>query len=156
MFQNIVWATDGSESADRALAYAKQLASQSGAKLYAFHGEEHLVGSRSAGVPVRADEPDLKSKIRMQVETARKEGLNASFETVYCAAGGTPHHLADFAQTVEADVIVVGTRGRSPLAGALLGSVTQELLHVAPCPVLAVPPATVPARKEEEHAVAGA
>ena len=156
MFTNIVWATDGSESADRALAYAKELASRSGARLYAFHAEEHLVGGRSAGVPVLADEPDLKSKIRQQVVTAREEGLDASFESVYCAAGRTPHHVADFAAEVGADVIVVGTHGRSPLAGALLGSVTQGLLHVAACPVLAVPPAAALAQREEAHAVADA
>ncbi len=45
-------------------------------------------------------------------------------------------------------MIVVGTRGRSPLAGLLAGSVAQRLLHVAPCPVLAVP-AAVPAPADE-------
>jgi nucleotide-binding universal stress UspA family protein len=38
-----------------------------------------------------------------------------------------------------ADVVVVGTRGHTAIGGLLLGSVTQRLLHVAPCPVLAVP-----------------
>lgn len=154
MFRSIVWATDGSESADRALAYAKELASSSGGKLYAFHSDEHLAGGRSAGVPVLADEPDLKSKIRTQVDTARSEGFDASFETVTCTAGRTPHTVAEFAESVAADVIVVGTRGRSPLAGALLGSVTQGLLHSAPCPVLAVPPTAVATPKDESLAVA--
>ena len=47
--------------------------------------------------------------------------------------------LADHARAGDADVIVVGTRGRTTLAGLLLGSVTQRLMHVSPCPVLAVP-----------------
>jgi nucleotide-binding universal stress UspA family protein len=47
--------------------------------------------------------------------------------------------VADIAHEDDADVIVVGTRGHSPLVGALVGSVTQRLLHIAPCPVIAVP-----------------
>ena len=47
--------------------------------------------------------------------------------------------IADVAHESDADLIVVGTRGHGRVAGMLLGSVTQRLLHVAPCPVLAVP-----------------
>jgi nucleotide-binding universal stress UspA family protein len=39
----------------------------------------------------------------------------------------------------ESDAIVVGTRGHTPIAGLLVGSVTQRLLHIAPCPVIVVP-----------------
>jgi nucleotide-binding universal stress UspA family protein len=46
---------------------------------------------------------------------------------------------AEIARAVGADVIVVGIRGHTQLAGLLLGSITQRLLHVAPCPVLAIP-----------------
>ena len=156
MFKNIVWATDGSESADHALAYAKDLASRSDAKLYAVHSDEHFAGGRASGIPVRVDEDELLSTLRAQVEAARSEGFDASLETVHCTAGRTSRAIADFAQSVAADVIVVGTRGHSPLAGALLGSVTQGLLHSAPCPVLAVGPTAVAAQKDEALAVAGA
>jgi hypothetical protein len=49
------------------------------------------------------------------------------------------HEIADVAREVGADLIVIGTRGHTPIAGLSLGSVTLRLLHVAPCPVLAVP-----------------
>jgi nucleotide-binding universal stress UspA family protein len=48
--------------------------------------------------------------------------------------------IAEIAVEVDGDVIVVGTRGHSAFSGAILGSITQRLLHFAHCPVLAVPP----------------
>lgn len=150
MFRTIVWATDGSESSDSALAYAKELASSPGAALHAVHGEEHITGGRSAGYTVHADEDDVEARLRAQVDAVRAEGLTASFQIVRCSAGKAPDAIADYARTVGADVIVAGTRGHSRLAGALLGSVTQGLLHEAHCPVLVVPPRSRAPRAAEE------
>jgi nucleotide-binding universal stress UspA family protein len=49
------------------------------------------------------------------------------------------HALAELATERDARLIVVGTRGESPLRGALLGSVPHKLLHLADRPVLVVP-----------------
>ena len=54
--------------------------------------------------------------------------------------GGPAHAIEEVAAEADADLIVAGTRGHSPVAGLLLGSVTQRLLHIARRPVLAVPP----------------
>lgn len=141
MFKTIVWATDGSEAADRALPFAKELATGDGRSLVVVHSKEHFVGGRAGGYPVLADEDELEAKIRAQVEQARKDGLDATLQLVTGAAGHTAHVIADAASEAGADVIVVGTRGHAPVAGLLLGSVTQRLLHIAHCPVLAVPAA---------------
>jgi len=61
------------------------------------------------------------------------------------------HMIVGAAKEVGADMIIVGTRGHSPIAGLLLGSVTQRLLHVSPCPVLAVPDSAHPAAAEPER-----
>ncbi len=138
MFKTIVWATDGSAAADRALPYAKALVAAENGKLVAVHGEEHFVG-RASPYPVLADEDELKAKIQEQVEEARREGLDASLRIVAGTAPGAAHMIADVAREVGADAIVAGTRGHAPVAGRLIGSVTQRLLHIAPCPVLVVP-----------------
>lgn len=141
MFTRIVWATDGSEAADRALPFAKALATGDGRSLVVVHAKERFVGGRGGGYPVLADEDELEAKIRSQVDQAHAEGLDASLRLGGGSAGHTAHIIADVAREVGADVIVVGTRGHSPVAGLLLGGVTQRLLHIAPCPVLAVPAA---------------
>jgi nucleotide-binding universal stress UspA family protein len=114
MFKTIVWATDGSDAADRAMPYAKMLAASSDGALVVVHTEE--------------------------LSTGRASGYS----------------VFDVARDVGADVIVVGTRGRGPLAGLLVGSVTQRLLHVAPCPVLAVPIGEHAAEHEPERESAAA
>jgi nucleotide-binding universal stress UspA family protein len=139
MLKAIIWATDGSEAADRALQFAKELATGEGRSLVVVHGKEHFVGGRGSGYPVLADEDELEAKIRAQVDQLREEGIDATFQLVSGAAGRAAHLIVDAAREVGADVIVVGTRGHAPVAGLLLGSVTQRLLHIAPCPVLAVP-----------------
>lgn len=155
MFKTIVWATDGSEAADRALPYAKALAEGDGRSLVVVHSEEHFLG-RASAYPVLADEDELKTKIRRQVDEARSEGLDATFKPVTGTAPHAAHMIADVAREVGADVIIVGTRGHAPVAGLLLGSVTQRLLHIAPCPVLAVPSEKQMGAREPERESAAA
>jgi nucleotide-binding universal stress UspA family protein len=140
MFKVIVWASDGSEHADRALECARGLTDEGSARLIAVHVKEITVG-RGAGYPVQLDEEEVERKIQDQVKDLKDTGLNATYEQLGATAGGAAHALADAAKEAGADLIVVGTRGQGPISGLLLGSVTNRLLHVAPCPVLAVPPA---------------
>jgi nucleotide-binding universal stress UspA family protein len=139
MFEKIVWATDGSEAADRALESAKALALAGHGTLVVVHCKETFVG-RAGGYPLLADETELVEKIRAQAEELTREGFDVDVELTTAVAAGAAHAIADVADRLGADVIVVGTRGHTPFAGLLLGSVTQRLLHIARCPVLAVPP----------------
>jgi nucleotide-binding universal stress UspA family protein len=139
MFKVIIWASDGSEHADRALEYARGLAEASSARLIVVHVKEIIAG-RAGGYPVQVDEEEVEQKIQGQVKDLKDAGLNVSFEEHGTTAGGAAHAIADAAKEAGADLIVVGTRGQGPISGLLLGSVTHRLLHVAPSPVLAVPP----------------
>ena len=147
MFKTVVWATDGSEAADLALPFVKSLATEGGAAIVVAHVEETFVG-RAGGYPLRADAPDIVAKIESQVEELSGAGVNARRLMLSGHAGGAAHRIAEAAQEVGADLIVVGTRGHTAFAGLLLGSVTQRLLHVAPCPVLAIPGSGQPGKAE--------
>ena len=138
MFTTVLWATDGSEAADRALPCAKLLASEPDATLVVVHCLEVMSG-RAAGNPVYADEEQLLAKIRAQVDDLREQGFDVRLEIGRGGPFGAAHMIADTACALGADVIVVGTRGHGALSGLLLGSVTQRLLHISSFPVLAIP-----------------
>jgi nucleotide-binding universal stress UspA family protein len=141
MFKTILWATDGSEAAARALPYALGLTEADEAKLVVVYAREIFVG-RGGGYPLFADESELREKIGRQVEELRSGGLDASFIVRTCNAGHTARTIAEVAKEIEADLILVGTHGYGRVAGLMVGSVTQGLLHEGVCPVLAIPTGT--------------
>ena len=140
MFNNVVWATDGSAHADRALEYAEQLVPRDGGTLHVVHIVEKLVGGRVAGLDANLKEGETEAKIRDQARAAEHDGFHVELHVAAGRSGEIFRGIAEEAAAAGGDVIVVGTRGRSPVVGAVIGSVTQRLLHVAGCPVLAVPP----------------
>jgi nucleotide-binding universal stress UspA family protein len=139
LFKVIIWATDGSSGAERALPFAKGLAQAHGARLIVVHVNEFAVG-KGGGLPVKFNEDEVQAAIRKQVEELKQEGLDATLQLADVAVGGAAHVIAEIADKGGADLIVAGTRGYGPLVGLLLGSVTHRLLHIVHCPVLVVPP----------------
>jgi nucleotide-binding universal stress UspA family protein len=151
MFETIVWATDGSEVADSALPLVRQLAAAHGSKIVVFHVNELFRGGRAGGGSVLADEPELHAKIEARIADLRDEGFSAELKVESTHRSGIAQLIANAASENEADVIVIGTHGRGVAATALLGSVAKGLLHVAPCPVLAIPPVRIaPVTKASE------
>jgi nucleotide-binding universal stress UspA family protein len=143
MFKKIMWATDGSAAADAALPQVRELASMNGAStpVVVYHCEETYVGPRAYGLDVNADEPETITKIKQQARELEQEGLDVETEiqSMHSLSGIAAHDIADAAKKDGADLIIVGTRGHTTIGGLLLGSTTQRLLQLAPCPVLAVP-----------------
>ena len=141
MFSNILWATDGSAHADRALDYATRLADAEHGQVHAVHIIETIVGGRVAGQHAFLNEDQIEAKIKARAERISAEhGIQTTVLMTPSGISNIADCIAKIATDVGADLIVVGTRGRSSIGGLVLGSVTQRLLHVASCPVLAVPP----------------
>lgn len=137
MFNKVVWATDGSQPADEALATLKTIMNGSDAEIVAVHCREVTVpGKGGGGFPVNANEDELQSKIERQTQEL---GDRAQLRMARGMVGEAAQMIAEIADEEGADLIVAGTRGHTLLGGLLVGSVTQRLLRIAPCPVLVVP-----------------
>jgi nucleotide-binding universal stress UspA family protein len=151
MSKIVVLGLDGSPDSVRAIPYAVEQAGDGGT-IVAVHVREVLVG-RAGGMPLIANEDEIEPDVRRQVEDMRSADVSAGLKVVSAVAGGPAHVIADIAREENADVIVIGTRGHSQIASLIIGSVTHKLLHMTPCPVLAVPPAATgaaPANAESD------
>ena len=138
MFKTIVWATDGSETAEHALPFALELVERDSAKLVVVHIRELVVG-RMGGYPVFADEPDIRTRLGKKIETLRETGLDVVLVERSCIAGHAAGLIGEIAEKYDAGLIVLGTHGHTRIGSALIGTMTQALLHEGTVPVLAVP-----------------
>ncbi len=140
MFKHVMWATDGSEAADETLEHVKALVNELGSELLVVYDEEFTMPGKGGGsLPRHADEEVVQEKIHRQVEELSKDGVSVRLEITKSKVGNAAHQIAAVAAKDGTDLIVVGTRGHTLLRGLLLGSVTQRLLQIAPCPVLSIP-----------------
>jgi nucleotide-binding universal stress UspA family protein len=117
MYERILVALDQSAVSDRVLAAAKDLASMSGGKVWVLHLREREVIGRMGLTEIGVD---AHGEIR---------------ETVF---GHAAREIIEDAKLHDADVIVMGSRGRGDLAGLVLGSTAHKVIHLADRPVLVV------------------
>lgn len=137
----ILVATDFSETARRAFDAALELAEREGAGLHLIHALE---------VPLPIFEPyavAVPAEFIGEARKAAQERLDALLEEVKAKGLQGSAHLgevpagpavAERARAVEADLVVVGTRGHTGLRHVLLGSVAERTVKDAPCSVLTV------------------
>jgi len=93
MFHRVIWATDGSELAQRALPLAVDLATHDDGELVALHVDELIVGYGGA-YPVRMDEPELRRELEKQVTALRASGVNARLVIESAGVVGTAQAIA--------------------------------------------------------------
>jgi nucleotide-binding universal stress UspA family protein len=138
MFSTILLGLDGSEGCRAAVPVAADLARRYGAKIVLAHVDERIAG-KGGVVPLRADEDRVQEEIRSQAQELSDQGIETQVETLRIVLGGPAHALEELAEDLAVDLIVVGRRGHSPVAGLLIGSVALRLLGIARRPVLTVP-----------------
>ncbi|MGH3137382.1 MAG: universal stress protein [Gaiellaceae bacterium] len=136
--KKILIATDGSASALEAVAFGLELAREQDAEAVVIHVAPALdiLPVAGFGMPAAQRHP-VGPYDRMPLDEASTlataAGVSARTELL---TGNPVDEIVAFADSIDADLIVVGSRGHGAVASALLGSVSQGVLHEARRPVL--------------------
>jgi nucleotide-binding universal stress UspA family protein len=135
--QTIVVGVDGSENADKALALAAEEAALRGARLRVICAWEiHPAYAEAEPETLAALHGDAAAIVRKAVASVRRlqPGIECEGEALEGQAADVLLGAAE-----SDDMLVVGNRGRGGFTSLLLGSVSQQVVHHARCPVLVVP-----------------
>lgn len=140
---SVVCGVDGSRESRTALRVAAGLAERLGLRLVAAHVVPPAVlATRGAGAVVTVPaEAELQAGGVLLEQIRDEEGLGDAVQRV--VFGLAAERLADLADEEDAELIVVGSRGRGAFKAAFLGSTSTALIGVARRPVLVVPPGAV-------------
>jgi nucleotide-binding universal stress UspA family protein len=140
MKPRIVVPFDFSDTAERALAWAADLQRTTGApRLHLVHA----IPSRPAGtievplVELLPDADEIAALERSMLDRARAHRASAT-AAVRIRAGTVGDIILDAADSGSADLIVLGSHGRTGVRRLLLGSVAEHVLRHAKCPVVTV------------------
>jgi nucleotide-binding universal stress UspA family protein len=134
MFSSIVWATDGSDASLAGSRFVRGTCERYGSRLRLVHVAPTLCTA--------ADERRIAG-LKALTSSLRRHGIDASLHVVRGAIGSPAPHIAEVARMSQAKLVIVGTRGRSPVVSAVAGSVAQRLLAESSCPVLVLPATSV-------------
>ena len=138
--KRILVAVDGSEHAQRALDVALDLAPQLGSVITLAYV---VPPAAMLGEPTLINVMELERQ-HEQYAQGLLEGLRMKYASrtqpmeAHVLHGSPAEALADAANSLHADMVVVGTRGRNALARVLLGSVAHRLVVICHKPVLVV------------------
>jgi nucleotide-binding universal stress UspA family protein len=144
-FSHVLYPTDLSHASRPALRHAAAVARWYEASLTVLHVvptfEPIAVPSETTGAPGSQVEPpsqaEVEAAVRRSLPADTIEGLDVR---VVAAAGDPVKVIVEHARSSSADLVVMGTHGRSGFRRLVSGSVTESVLGAAPCPVLTVPP----------------
>ena len=148
MAGSIVCGVDDSPDSRAAVKVAAELADRLGSTLILAHVAEPTYVAYAAAYPLggtagpMAAVEEAESKEEESERLLQRLAVDAGLPDAEKRAviGHPAERLADLADEEHADLIVVGSRGRGAFKAAFLGSVAYNLVGVARCPVLIVPP----------------
>ena len=118
------------------IAAAKELASLSQGQVWVLHLREREFG-RLGLTPIESDD-EAREPVRAGVEALTQAGIDAHGEVRETVFGHAAREIVKGAQEHDASVIIMGSRGRSELTEAVLGSTAHKVIHLTDRPVMVV------------------
>lgn len=144
-FNRILFATDFSGGSEGALAYSLAIANHYGSELFMVHvlptEPREFVPLDPLPRELDGKRTDAEQQMKRLVHDAHKKNLQC--HTVV-GRGEVWDVLADVIERERVDLLILGTHGRAGFKKVALGSVAEEVLRLAPCPVLTVGPHVTP------------
>jgi nucleotide-binding universal stress UspA family protein len=140
VFTKILLATDGSENASRAADAAISLAKGLSLPSITIIHIVTTPPSESRMVQVKFDVHSLLEEESRKIASetlARCDAAGIAY-TLKVAIGDPAQEILAHVQKEQIDLVVIGSRGLGTLKGVLMGSISQKIAHLAPCPVLIV------------------
>jgi nucleotide-binding universal stress UspA family protein len=135
--RNILLATDFSNVSEKAFAYAVAIARRHNSKLHVVH----VFPDTSALLVPQLAEDQLNEHSRKQMNLiSNRPELEDVTHVLTLRTGPVCAALDDAARRENIDLLVLGTHGRGDMKRLVLGSVAEEMIRVAPCPVITVGP----------------
>jgi nucleotide-binding universal stress UspA family protein len=142
VFERILLSVDSSEDSNKAVRVVADLAPRYGAEVLVVHGRDlRSIPPPGTSVPMPPVGVDLETEEEAQaivdeaLEQLRKAGAEARGK-VLSARGHIADHILAAATEVDAQLIVLGSRGMSRLQQIVIGSVANKIVQLALCPVL--------------------
>lgn len=138
----ILLATDGSPDAALAARRAAGLAKAFGSELHVVHvvpvSDPYYLADEDVEGPSLYEEDEKQARRLLDREVARIEGMGAGVEKAHLKIGEPDAEIVALGEEIDADTIVLGSRGLGPLARMPVGSVARSVVSHAHCPVLVV------------------
>lgn len=140
-YQRILVPIDGSETANKALVTALQIARDDGGKvrlIFALDEMTYISGYEYSGNLVELARQDAVKTLENGMAIASAAGVPCDTRLVDAPGRRLGETVADEARAWEADLVVVGTHGRRGIGRVLLGSGAEQIIRMASTPVLVI------------------
>jgi universal stress protein A len=134
---SVLVAFDFGETSQKALAYGMNLTRAFGGRLHVLHVADVIATTASQFYPEHPGDPEMRAE-SLALTQLRAVVPDGAAELAVRISGSPAVAIVQYARSIGAGVIVMGTHGRDGVSRLLMGSVAEHVVRHAPCPVLVV------------------